>query len=109
MKGRVFLTHEFLNVLYFLSGCISTHFLGHSSLVGRLVISFFHRLIHSNHGNLHGHLVHFFFKSGYGHHDIPSCSGGAFLKWRSTPLWMVYFMENPTKMDDLGVPRYIDR
>ena len=25
-------------------------------------------------------------------------------KYRGTPKWMVYFMENPIKMDDLGVP-----
>ena len=25
---------------------------------------------------------------------------------RSTPTWMVYFMENPIKMDDLGVPLF---
>ena len=24
------------------------------------------------------------------------------------PKWMVYFMENPIKMDDLGVPLFLD-
>ena len=25
-----------------------------------------------------------------------------------TPKWMVYFMENPIKMDDLGVPLFLE-
>ena len=29
-------------------------------------------------------------------------------KNRSTPKWMVYFMENPIKMDDLGVPPFLE-
>ena len=24
------------------------------------------------------------------------------------PKWMVYFMENPTKMDELGVPLFLE-
>ena len=24
------------------------------------------------------------------------------------PKWMVYFMENPTRMDDLGVPLFLE-
>ncbi len=27
---------------------------------------------------------------------------------RDTPKWMVYFMENPIKMDDLGVPLFLE-
>ena len=27
-----------------------------------------------------------------------------FLKWAYPNSWMVYFMENPIKLDDLGVP-----
>ena len=29
-------------------------------------------------------------------------------KTRGTPKWMVYFMENPIKMDDLGVPLFLE-
>ena len=29
-------------------------------------------------------------------------------KNRGTPKWMVYFMENPIKMDDLGVPLFLE-
>ena len=31
--------------------------------------------------------------------------GGKVLK---PPKWMVYFMENPIKMDDLGVPLFLE-
>ena len=27
---------------------------------------------------------------------------------RVTPNWMAYFMENPIKMDDLGVPLFLE-
>ena len=29
-------------------------------------------------------------------------------KNRGTPKWMVYFMENPIKMHDLGVPLFLE-
>ena len=29
-------------------------------------------------------------------------------KNNGTPKWMVYFMENPIKMDDLGVPLFLE-
>ena len=29
-------------------------------------------------------------------------------KNRGIPKWMVYFMENPIKMDDLGVPLFLE-
>ena len=29
-------------------------------------------------------------------------------KNRGTPKWMVYFMENPIKIDDLGVPLFLE-
>ena len=29
-------------------------------------------------------------------------------KNRGTPKWMVYFMENPIQMDDLGVPLFLE-
>ena len=29
-------------------------------------------------------------------------------KNNGTPKWMVYFMENPIKIDDLGVPLYLE-
>ena len=32
---------------------------------------------------------------------------GCFQK-RGIPKWMVYFMENPIKMDDLGVPLFLE-
>ena len=29
-------------------------------------------------------------------------------KNRGIPKWMVYFMENPIKMDDLGIPLFLE-
>ena len=29
-------------------------------------------------------------------------------KNKGTPKWMVYFMENPIRMDDLGVPLFLE-
>ena len=28
--------------------------------------------------------------------------------WRGTPKWMVYIIENPMKMDDLGIPPFME-
>ena len=33
---------------------------------------------------------------------------GCWTKNSGTPKWMVYFMENPIKMDDLGVPLFLE-
>ena len=36
------------------------------------------------------------------------CQSSALLSLYGTPKWMVYFMENPIKMDDLGVPLFLE-
>ena len=55
---------------------------------------------------------------GGGHHigggwggGVGTRSPGSYMdvaKNRGTPKWMVYFMENPIKIDDLGVPLFLE-
>ena len=40
--------------------------------------------------------------------NLPGIKHMGVSKNRGTPKWIVYFMENPIKMDDLGVPLFLE-